>query len=288
VSEKVLQAFQQTNNVFSLEEQRSLLLKQRTDLDTVYKTANNNVSELSKKISSIKSQMGYISKNSARYTPSDRDRIVTDAKTKLLDLQLKEQELRKKYTENNRLVVNARNEVELVNRFLKEQEEVIAGKVKTGNPVYQSMEMDLFRAEGDLNSQMARSAAVKSQLKQLDKEIATLDMSEGKIQNLKREIAINEKNYKTYADRQEEARIFEAMNRLKLTNISVIQSAAVPAKPVKPNKRFIFVVGILLCIFSGLTFAYVSETMAQTFSDPESVEKYLGLPVLLTVPNKEV
>ena len=287
-SEKDLQQFQQANGVFSLEEQRSLLLRQRTELDTSYKLASNNVSELRNKIASIKGQLKYISKNNSRYTPTDRDKIVIDAKSRLLEMQLKEQDLRRKYTENNRLVVNAKKEIELVNQFLKEQEENIVGKVKTSNPVYQNMELDLFRAEGDMTSQLARSEAVRNQLRLLDKEIAQLDSNENKIQNLKREIAINEKNFKTYADRNEEARISEALNRLKLSNISVIQAAAIPADPVKSNKILKMVVGLLVGLFSGFAFAYVLEAFSPTFSDPESVEKYLDLPVLLTVPHKEV
>jgi uncharacterized protein involved in exopolysaccharide biosynthesis len=287
-SESDLQAFQQVNKVFSLEEQRSLLLKQRMDLDTSYKVARNNVSELTNKISSINGQLKYISKNNARYTPNEREKIITDARSKQLELQLKVQDLRRKYNDNNRLVLDAKKEVELVNQFLKEQEEGISGKVKMSNPVYQNMEMDLFRAEGELNSQKARAEAVKVQLDQLDKEIALLDMNENKLQNMKREIAINEKNYKTYADRQEEARISEAMNRQKLSNISVIQTAVVPAKPVKQNRKIKLLVGTLLGLFAGFAFAYVSETTAETFLSPESAEKYLELPVLLTVPSKEV
>ena len=288
-SEKELEAFQQANNAFSLQEQRSLLLKQRADLDTSYKIANNNVSELSKKIAATKAQLQYISRNNARYTQTERDKIVVDAKGKLLEMQLKEQELSRKYTANNALVVNARKEVELISRFLKEQEEGISGKVKTGNPVYQSMEIDLFRAEGELNSQLARVAAIKKQLRQLDQQISLLDLSENKILNMKREIAINEKNYNTYADRQEEARLAEAMNMLKLSNISVIQAAAVPARPLKSNNMVNnLILGVLFGIISGLGMAYLCEANAQTFSTPESVEKYLGLPVLLTVTSREV
>ena len=287
-SERDLQAFQQANKVYSLEEQRSLLLKQRSDLDTSYKVARNNVSELKNKISATKAQISDISRNDARYTPTERDKIVIDARTKQLELQLKEQELRRKYTENNRLVVDATNELDLVSKYLRDQERSIAGKVKTGNPVYQSMEIDLFRAQGDLNSQVARADALQKQLGQLDKEIAVLDLSENRVQNLKRDIAINEKNYKTYADRQEEARISEAMNSLKMSNISVVQGAEIPNQPVSMDKKFKLMMGALVGLVAGFVFAYLSETMTPTFTDPESVEKYLELPVLLTIPYKEV
>jgi len=285
-SEKSLQEFQQNNKVYSLEEQRSLLLKQRTDLDTSYKTARNNISEIRNKILSLKRQMTYISKNNARYTHTERDKIIIDAKSKLLELQLKEQDLRRKYTENNPFVINSRREIELVDQFLKDQEEGIAGKVKTGNPVYQNMEIELFRAEGDLNAQVAKAEALNVQLRQLDGEIAMLDMSENKVQNLKREIEINEKNYKTYSDRQEEARISEAMNNMKLSNISVIQAAAVPTVPIKPNNKLNVVLGIIMGTLSSLTIVYIAESMAQTFTDAESVENYLCLTVLLSIPIK--
>jgi uncharacterized protein involved in exopolysaccharide biosynthesis len=286
-SEKSLQEYQQRNKVFSLEEQRTLLLKQRNDFDSSYKLAQDNISELSRKIASLKIQMKNIANSNNRYTHTERDNIIVGAKTKLLELQLKEQELRRKYTDSNRLVVDAKKEVETVNQFLKDQEEGIIGKVKTGNPVYQNIEIDLFRSEADLQSQAAKAAALKGQLKQLDKEIASLDMSESTVQNLKREVALNEKNYKTYADRHEDARISDAMNRLKLSNISVIQAAVAPINPIKPNKKMNVLLGMILGIASGLVSAYLAENLTQTFSDPESVEKYLELPVLLTVSSKE-
>lgn len=287
-SEGELQAYQQGNNAFSLDEQRALLLKQRTDFDSAYKMTIDNVGEQKKRIVALKGQINFLSNNNNRYTHTDRDKIIIDAKSRLLELKLKEQELRRKYTDNNRLVVDAKNEVNLVDKFLKEQEEGIAGKVKTGNPVYQSVEMDLYRAQADLNSQAAKAEALKEQIKQLEKQITALDMSESKIQRLKREVAINEKNYKTYADRHEEARISDAMNQHKLSNISVIQPAEIPAKPIKPKKKLNLVLGVVFGIIAGFGWAYVLENISQTFSDPESVERYLGLPVLLTVSSKEV
>jgi len=286
-SEKELQEYQQRNKVFSIEEQRSLLLRQRTEFDSAYKVASSNVRENQSRIGSLKRQMKYITDNKDRYTQSERDRIIIEGKSKLLELQLKEQELRTKYKDSNKFVADTRRELEIVNKFLKDQEEMIVGKVKTANPVYQSMETDLFRAEADLRSQNAKAEALGAQLRQLDDEIAALDSTENRIKDLKRQIGINEKNYLAYVDRHEEAQISEVMNRLKLSNISVIQKAVIPVKPIKPNKRMNILLGALIGAVLGVAYAYVVEGMAQTFSDPKSVEKYLELPVLVTVPWKK-
>ena len=55
-SEDALQAFKQTQGVYSLDEQRNLMLKQRMELDTVFKGTQNNIRELQERSLSLKSQ----------------------------------------------------------------------------------------------------------------------------------------------------------------------------------------------------------------------------------------
>lgn len=231
-SENTLQAFRQKNQVYSLDEQRSLLLKQRMELDTDLKNMSNH---------------------------TEQDKVITDAKAKLLDLQLKEQGLLQKYKESSRLVVGVRKEKELVAVFLRQQEAAITRKMNSG----------------------------RVKLAQVDKEIQSLDLNEIKNQELKREVSNNDKNYRTYVDKLEDARISDDMNRQKMVNVSVIQAATIPAKPIKPKKALNILLGIILGAVSGLGYAFFSEYTSQGLSTPESVEKRLGLPVLTTIAYKK-
>ena len=283
-SQNQLEDFKQKYRVFSLEEQRTLLLKQRTDLDTAFKAAQNQVKELEKKLSFLKSQSKTVSKDVPLYSETERYKIIDDAKTQLLTLQLKEQQLLQKYNENTPLVVNVRKEINIVQDFIKKQEEDLKGKVRTGqNIVYQDIEREMIKTEADLSSQMAKNAALREQVTQLDREIQTLDLRENELQNLKREMSTNERNYKTYLEKVEEARISDDLNRQKMANISVIQAAAVPAKPVKPKKALNIVLGVILGAVSGLGLAFFNEYTNQGLSTPESAERRLGLPVLGTI-----
>ena len=156
-SQNQLEVFKQKYRVFSLEEQRTLLLKQRTDLDTVFKTAQNQVRELQNKLSSLKNQMQTISKDVPLYTETERYKIIDDAKAQLLTLQLKEQELLQRYNEDRPLVVNVRKEIKIVQDFIKEQEEDLKGKVRTGqNIVYQDLEREMMKTQAELSSQEAK------------------------------------------------------------------------------------------------------------------------------------
>jgi polysaccharide biosynthesis protein PslE len=287
-SQNQLEVFKQKYRVFSLEEQRTLLLKQRTDLDTVFKIAQNQVGELQNKLSSLKNQMRTVSKDVPLYTETERYKITDDAKAQLLGLQLKEQELLHKYNEDTPLVINVRKEIKIVQNFIKEQEEDLKGKVRTGqNIVYQDIEREIIKTQAELSSQEAKSTTLGGQIARLDREIQTLDLRENELQNLKRELAANERNYKTYLEKVEEALISDDLNRLKMTNISVIQAASVPVKPIKPKKALNILLGIIIGALSGLGLAFFSEYTNQSLSTPESAEKRLGIPVLATFSYKK-
>jgi len=232
--------------------------------------------------------MRAVSKDVPLYTETERYKIIDDAKAQLLSLQLKEQELLQKYNEDTPLVVNVRKEIKIVHNFIKKQEEDLKGKVRTGqNIVYQDLEREMVKTKAELSSQEARKDTLQGQIAQLDREIQTLDLRENDLQNLKRELAANEKNYKTYLEKAEEALISDNLNRQKMANISVIQAATVPQKPIKPKKALNVALGMILGAVSGLGLAFFSEYTNQGLSTPEGAERHLGLPVLGTVPFKE-
>jgi uncharacterized protein involved in exopolysaccharide biosynthesis len=286
-SELSMESFKQKNQVFSLEEQRSLLLKQRTELDTTLKNTDHRIDELAEKLRNLKNQRSVnAQKNKTLYTSTERDKIVVDAKAKLLSLQLAEQDLLKRYREDSRRAQDIRAEILTVRNFIQEQEEYVSKTVETGGRIFQEIELDIVKTEADLKGQSAKSASLRQQLQRLDGEIRTLDLNERKFQELKREVSANERNFRAYEDRVEQARIAEDMNRSKLANISVIQPAAVPVKPVTPKKKLNMLVSLLFGCFAGLGLALVSEHLSQVMTTPDSAERRLGLPVLATISLK--
>jgi uncharacterized protein involved in exopolysaccharide biosynthesis len=288
ISEQSMQSFKQKNQVYSLDEQRSLLLRQRTELDSTLKNTDHRMDELREKLRSLNNQkITSSNKNKNTYTNTEKDRILVDAKAKLLSLQLTEQDLLKRYREDSRRVEDVRNEIRTVKVFLKEQEEYISGTMETGGRIYQEVELEIIKTDADLKSQVAKAAGLRGQLHQLDGQIRTLDLNERNFQKLKREMISNEKYFRTYEDRFEEARISEDMNRSKLANISVIQPAAVPVKPVRPKKPLYMLLSLFFGAFSGLGLAFISEHLSQGLTTPDSVERRLGLPVLTTISLKE-
>ena len=129
--------------------------------------------------------------------------------------------------------------------------------MRTGkNVVYQELEGNLIKVQAELPSQEAKATALRGQVAQLDAEIRSLDLREKELDTLKREFTVSERNYKTYLEKAEEARILEDLNRQKSANITVIQEATVPVTPIKPKKLLNIALGLILGAVSGLGLAF--------------------------------
>jgi uncharacterized protein involved in exopolysaccharide biosynthesis len=286
-SETNIEAFKQKYKVFSLDEQRNLLLRQRMEIDTSLKNARVQINEYQKRLFSLKEQAKAIVADKSLYTHTDRDRIVVEARARLLGLEIDEKELLVKYKEDNPLVIKIRSEIDLVNSFLKEQEEEIMTKVKSGNVVYQEAEKQIIVTQADLSSQRAKATSLEQQLSIADKGLQDLELREKELNSLMRDRDANEKNYMTYLERLEEAKIADEMNRQKMANVTIINPADIPVKPIKPKKTLNIIIGIIFGMISGIGLAFLREYMSQGLSTPSQAERRLGLKVLVSVPYKK-
>jgi uncharacterized protein involved in exopolysaccharide biosynthesis len=287
-SQERLEAFKQEHRVYSIDEQRTLLLRQRADLDSALKTTESQIKEDEKKLASLQHPLDTISPDVPLSTDSERYRGVDDAKSQLLALQLKEQDLLRKYTESNPLVVSVRQEIAIVQGFIKTQEEDLKGRIRTGqNVIYQDVQRDVVKLQAELPSLQAKAASLREQIAGVDRDLPALDQTQMDLDNLQRDVSVNDQNYRTYRSKVEDALTLEDLNRRKSANITVIQEATVPVKPVRPKKALNLAIGLGLGLLSGLGLAFALEIASQGLSTPESVERRLGLPVLVTVPFKK-
>jgi len=264
------------------------LLKQHTDLDTSLKSTEHLIEALRDKVAYLTGELQKIPKDVQQQTETERSKIIDEAESNLLALQLKEQELLERYKDDNPQVSRVRRGIKLVEDFMDKHEEDQKKRVSTArNVVYQDVERELIRSQSEQAAQEAKQSALRRQIAEVLQTIRGLDLKEKEFENLKREVSTNERNYKAYLDKVEEARISEDLNHRKMANISVIQGATVPEKPVRPRKALSILLAVVLGGISGIGLAFFSEHKARQFSRPGDAEKRLGITVLATVPYRK-
>ncbi len=255
-----LKTFKQENQIFSLEDQQKLLLEQYININTLLIKGTGNASELKEKITSLTTGLEDMPEEVVLFDESVQNSNIDDARSKLLELQLFENELLEKYKEDNRLVIAARKDIKKVNAFISEQHLSQETSTRSGkNYTYLELQKELIMAEVDFKAQQAKNASTKQQLAQLGKQLQDFAEKEKELKKLELEVEAAEENYTNFVSKLEETRILDEMDRQKMVNVAVIEKPMVPIKPIKPRKKLNLLIGIILGVTSSFTYALVAD-----------------------------
>ncbi|HEB50698.1 MAG TPA: hypothetical protein ENI89_08825 [Desulfobulbus sp.] len=259
-AEKRLQQFKQENGIYAAKDQKQLLVRQYVDLETRLLTGKNRENALQQKVASLESALQSLPEDVSLYSEEGRSKKEGGAMQTLLNLQLEEQKLLAKYTENDPRVAAVRKEIRLVNDFLAIQDTNQRRSTRVGRSVvYQQTERDLLAARSAYAEARAGNEAMERQLQELLRKLQKLDRAEITLRDLQRAVDSSERNYRTFQDKLDSTRVEDAMDREKMVNVVVVEQPMVPVKPARPVKRLNLFVGMILGLTCGVAYAFLAE-----------------------------
>lgn len=263
-AEEALEEFKGRNGISSLEQQKNLILQQTSELNADLKKTRRQIRETESMIAEIERQLAGDPQEIAIGMEMDRNpHVITSLRQKLIDLQSIEQQLLTKYREQSRTVQNKRREIGKVKQALAKEE--------------------LTVYEADLKALRVREASQRNHLSEYQKELNRLNDLEMGLRDLQRQREMEEKHYRLCLTKFEESRMSDTMDTERIANVSVVEKALVPLRPVKPNKLLNLALGIALGMLGGLGLAFFSEFMDHSISTQTDFEK-LGMPLLASIP----
>ena len=71
---------------------------------------------------------------------------------------------------------------------------------------------------------------------------------------------------------------------MRVENVQIIDPAQVPTSPISPRPLMNIGIAGVLGVMLGIFIAFLKEFLDNSIKTPEDVEKYLGVPVLGTIP----
>jgi uncharacterized protein involved in exopolysaccharide biosynthesis len=207
-------------------------------------------------------------------------------RARLYDLELKEQDLLSKYTETSKPVQEVRRQLAEAKALLAKEDPSRTQVTQGLSEAHKQTELALLAERANLSSLRAKAREQRIQFASARNDLKAINDSEVSLLQVQREVGIQEANYKKYFDKLEQARIDHALEMVKISNISVVQPATYPIKPVRPKKLLNIALGLFLGIFGAIGLAFISEYMDHTFKKPEDITQILDLPILATIPKK--
>jgi hypothetical protein len=141
----------------------------------------------------------------------------------------------------------------------------------------------LAKAKTDLAGYQAKEAAAAQAVAAYRETARQLEKKEVEQGDLLRNVKTGEENYMLYLQKEEEARISEALDRRRIINVAIAEPPTVPSLP--SNQRYLTVVmGGIFAIFISVGLAFVAEQVDPTFRTPDEVRSFLDIPVFAWLP----
>ncbi len=202
----------------------------------------------------------------------------------LFALQLKYHELLAKYTDEHPAVTQVREQLEQA-QAVWDREERSRSQVTTGpSRAFEETKLLLLAQKPVLASLEAKAETLLAQLKQERGELAELNANDVRLARLQREMELKEENYRKYSGHLEQARIDQALELQRISNVNVLQPATYQPKPVRPHKLLNLALGLLIGAFGSAGLALAAEGLDHSLQSPEDIESRLELPALASIP----
>lgn len=278
-----LTEFRNRNGVLAFEQQRALLLQQRLDFDTELKRINSDLAGVSDRVDALRRQKDETPAEVTAFTDTQPSRVVDDARTKLLNLKLRQQEILGTFAPGSRQALQTTQEIAIAEQFLAQQSNRFSGTVRIArNELLNVVEQELNRALADRANLEGRQRETAAKVAEIDGQIRTMTAADTERWTLEHDVATAQENLKIFITKWEEARAADQLNQSRVGNIAVVQAPSLPdvRQPIQPKPVRYVLLGLLAGIFAALVAAFLSELVSDTVYDPVRTERMLLLPTL--------
>jgi len=270
-SEQELKGFKNNNRIISLEEQKSVLLKQISDLELELAKTKSDRSEAGGKFLALKqSSAGFSDERTLGQETDFNQQSMSVIRNKVSELRLEEEKLLSSYTEQSENVIRVRKELAQARELLARDEKTYHNKA-------------LATVGQNLSALKSKEFQQETVLAKCQAELNKINSVEIQLKELDRQVKINEDNYQLYIKKMEEARISNAMDSQKIASISVVEPALAPLTPIKPKVLLNIILSLLLGGFASIGLAFSLEYFSHTFNRPEDVEQHASMRVLAAI-----
>jgi tyrosine-protein kinase Etk/Wzc len=131
--------------------------------------------------------------------------------------------------------------------------------------------------------------AVNQQIRTLNTEIETVNTRikrmpsvEQDVLRLTRDVKVNTDLYTSLLNSAQQLRLVKAS---KVGNARLLDVAAKPAKPVRPQKLTVITLAAVIGLFLGVVGAFIRKSLSHGIDNPHEIEQMLGLSVSAAIPH---
>jgi uncharacterized protein involved in exopolysaccharide biosynthesis len=284
-AEEKLTSFSRDQGVVNPALEKEMNVRKLVEFDAETKGARATIAENRMRIATLEGQLATLPKRqTTQVRTSDNPQLMQTMKSRLLELELRRTELLAKFEPTYRPVQEVQEQIVQTRSAIEAAEKApLRDETTDRDPTYEALRSELAKAKTELAAIQARAVATSSLIRTYRVESQQLDRKELLHQDMLRAAKSDEENYMLYLRKAEEARISDALDRQRFSNVVVAEPATVP---FTSQGRWLLVValGAIFATLLSVILAFVVDRWDPSFRTPEEVESFLGSPVVAAFP----
>lgn len=282
--EAVRATYRNQHQLYAVNEQRSTLIQQRAHDMAELSAAKMHQASLREQIAYLKDEMGNLPKTLTLETGSQESPVLQDANRRLNDLLAQQQAESTLYGENSPHMRKLRASIAATRSSIHSTSHH-SGSARVGpNPLRTLAEQHWLSATAELVPLSTRINDLQQAIRTLDDKLRVMTTTELTLLDADRRINELETATGALRKRLEDARFLDELDRAQVNSLSVIEQPTALPKPLYPRKRLFVAAGLFLGLVLASLRLLLALTFGRRFLAVETVERVLGVPVLLLVP----
>jgi uncharacterized protein involved in exopolysaccharide biosynthesis len=268
-------------SLFDVDAQRAKLLDDRASTGSILEQLKSQSIDAHQRIDFLTQRL----KTTPPLIPAGEAQadVVEQAKARLLDLQVKSQQLHERYVGDPKPLQDTDAEIARLKGLIGSNDPMNRKEWSQRNTAYDDMVVALNRAMADAAPLDQQIALRQQQAQQIDARLRELEEGATAIADLERERRVLEELVHTYRTRYEEARMSEDLDRDRVVSISIIQQPDAPFRPAGPRHLPFAIAGFVIGLIAAAGLLLYYLVFRETLITVESVERIIGLPVVASV-----
>jgi uncharacterized protein involved in exopolysaccharide biosynthesis len=286
-AESRLKGFIRERGIVSPDLERDQAVQKMAEFKATYEQTQAEIANTEQRIRSLQQQDASIpSRQITQVRTSDNPQLMEQMKSTLLTLELKRTELLTKYDSAYRPVQEVDKQIADTRAAIEKEEKApMREETIDQNPTHEWVKVELAKAETELAGLKAKADANEATLRRYRASAGELQEASITHQDLLRAAKTQEENYLLYLQKEEQARINDALDQRGILNVAIAEQPTVPAFPVRSS----FSYGLLTIFLAGtgsIGLALLSDFFSPSFRTPSEVTAYLDAPVLASLPRE--
>jgi uncharacterized protein involved in exopolysaccharide biosynthesis len=243
------------------------------------------ISETAQRIRSLEQSMRALPvRTTTQIRNADNPELLQKLKSRLLELELQRTALLTKFEPTYRLVQEVDQEIlQTKNAIAAEDRLPLRDETTELDPNHEWAKSELLKAQVEFSTLAARAKATGTMLSSYRVSAESLQNRAIRQEELLRDMKEAEDKYLLYVNKREEVRIGDALDEEGILNVTLAEPPTLPALPVH-SETSMSLFGLLLAGGMSTGLAFSADALNSAFRTPDEVVRYLGTPVLASLP----